>query len=104
MSVRPIEFQVSIPKTFEASKEQQNFLKRSDLEAQQKAISGNEEVNKKMTSVNDSEKAEKRDLKNDSEGGGKNNSRNDSNKNKDKEAKSENISICFDPGKLDIKI
>lgn len=104
MSVRPIEFQVSIPKTFEASKEQQNFLRRSDLEAQQKAISGNEEVNKKMTSVNDSEKTEKRDLKNDSEGGRKNNSRNDSNKNKDKETKLEKISICFDPGKLDIKI
>ena len=51
MSVRPIEFQVSISKTFEASKEQQNFLKRADIDAQQKVISANEESNRRMSSV-----------------------------------------------------
>ncbi len=104
MSVRPIEFQVSIPKTFEASKEQQNFLKRADIDAQQKAISANEESNRRMSSVGDTEQTEKKGLRNDEEG--KNNKGNKDNQKKKKEEESllENKSFCFDPGKIDIKI
>ncbi len=104
MSVRPIEFQVSISKTFEASKEQQNFLKRADIDAQQKVISANEESNRRMSSVGDVEQTEKkvygmtrkekiiREVKIIKK------------KKKEEESLSENKSFCFDPGKIDIKI
>lgn len=103
MSIRPIELQLSIPKTFDASKEQQNFLKKNDIEAQQNAISGNVESKKKLNSVSDTEKSEKKGLKNDSEGkkdGENNNSKKES---KEKSNKDEQI-LDFIPGKLDIKI
>lgn len=103
MSIRPIELQLAIPKSFDASKEQQNILKKGDIESQQKALAANEEVTKRMNSVNDTEKSEKKDLLNDSEG--KNNGNNDRHKDKkNEEAKKEEQIPCFIPGKLDIKI
>ncbi len=104
MSVRPIEFQVSIPKTFEASKEQQNFLKRSDIDTQQKAILANEETNRRMSSVNDAEQTEKKGLRNDEEGKKNKGNTGKQNENKDEVKEEENKKICFDPGKIDIKI
>ena len=104
MTIRPIEFQVSIPKTFDASKEQQNFLKRSDIVAQQNALSSKELASKKMNSVNDTEKTEKKDIKNDSEEKNQSKNRNKQNKNKEEKTIKEDHSFCFDPGKIDIKI
>lgn len=103
MSVRPVEFQLSIPKTFEASKEQQNTLRRPDMETMQNNISHNEELAKKMSSVTDLEKTEKKELKNDQDG---NSEDTYEGKQKEKEDKSqkEEENFCFTPGKLDIKI
>lgn len=104
MSVRPIEFQVSIPKTFEASKDQQNFLKRGDIDTQQKAIAANEETSKRMSSVNNTDETEKKGLRNDEEGKNKRgNQENQKEKNEDEKA-ADIKSFCFDPGKIDIKI
>jgi len=104
MSIRPVEFQVSIPKTFEASKEQQNFLKRGDIDAQQKNMSLNDEINKKMSSVNDTDKTEKQSLKNDSEGKNKEEQKEKTKKNNDSDLLNNDEDISFAPGKLDIKI
>lgn len=103
MTIRPIELQLSIPKTFDASKEQQNNLKRSDINAQHNALTVNEETKKKMNSVNDTEKSEKKDLRNDSSK--KDNEKQKSSMDLKEENKTkENNAFCFDPGKIDIII
>ncbi len=103
MSIRPIELQLAIPKSFDASKEQQNILKKGDIESQQKALSANEEIAKRMNSVNGTDKSEKKDLLNDSKEN--KNGQHDKSKSKTKEeTKMEEQIPCFTPGKLDIKI
>lgn len=67
MSIKPIEFQVSIPRTFESSRDQQNLLKRPDIDAQQNAIANKLETEKRLQMVRDSERSEKKDLRNDRE-------------------------------------
>lgn len=101
MSVRPVEFQLSIPKAFEASREQQNTLRRPDMEAMQKNIKLEEEMARQRTSVKDLEKTDKRELQNDLEGESAGSYQG---REREKEEKEEEKPLCFTPGKLDIKI
>lgn len=103
MSVRPIEFQVSIPKAFEASREQQNLLRRNDMESMQNNISHNETLAKKMSTVTDLEKTDKQKLQNDQEGN-KDQAHDKGQKKKEEKGEKEEENYCFAPGKLDIKI
>lgn len=99
MSVKPVEFQVSIPRTFETSKIQQENLKKADLLALQNNFSAKESVTKKMHTVTDSEKTLGRDLK-DEDG----NKEKDSRKQNGSKEKKQQEDLLFEPGNIDIRI
>lgn len=102
MSIKPIDFQISIPKSFEASKLQQENLKRNDLEIQNDMSAIKMESEKKSKSVNTPEKTDKQNISDDAKQKGQEFSKKKSKKKK-AASEEETSKIDYSSG-FDIKI
>lgn len=108
MSIRPIDIKMVMPKTQEISKIEQNNQDKLKFSLEMQTNEQNQNIDKKLKTVNDSEKLSKSKIKEDEKeknNNRKNNDRTDEENESTENQKSEEIIANPDVGgKIDIKI